>query len=177
MTRIFTARSFAAWSRVSFSPRRAPADESSEKSVRRSHTQTLAQRASENLAIHWRKCCLYETGRTDLGALLKRCRFPIVPMPKCHRISALLLAHRERRARMIEQCAQPGSESAKKTQKIWIPLFTPPPPPTYIHKEEFAKTMGQATKQHFNDVATAVQKLQAGGSKKSFSLVFQTAET
>src|SRR6266403_1947070 len=39
---------------------------------------------------------------------------------------------RERRARMIERCAQPGSELAKRIQQIWLPLFTPPPPPTYV---------------------------------------------
>jgi hypothetical protein len=54
------------------------------------------------------------------------------------------------------------------TQKIWIPLFTPPPPPTYIPKEEFAKTMGNAINQRFKDVAAAVQKLQARGGKIVF---------
>jgi hypothetical protein len=75
---------------------------------------------------------------------------------------------RERRARMIEECARPGSELARMTQKIWIPLFTPPPPPTYIPKEEFAKTMGNAINQRFKDVAAAVQKLQARGGKIVF---------
>src|SRR5207253_10040373 len=39
---------------------------------------------------------------------------------------------RERRARMIEECARPGSELQRRIQQIWLPLFTPPPPPTYI---------------------------------------------
>jgi hypothetical protein len=76
--------------------------------------------------------------------------------------------NRERRARMIEECARPGSELARMIQQIWIPLFTPPPPPTYIPTEEFVKTMGQAINQRFHDVATAVQKLRARGGKIVF---------
>jgi hypothetical protein len=69
---------------------------------------------------------------------------------------------------MIDECARPDSELARMTQKIWIPLFTPPPPPTYIPKEEFAKTMGDAINQRFKDVAAAVQKLRARGGKIVF---------
>ena len=69
---------------------------------------------------------------------------------------------------MIEECARPGSELASRIQQIWIPLFTPPPPPTYIPKEEFAKTMGDALNQRFQDVAAAVQKLHARGGKIVF---------
>jgi len=75
---------------------------------------------------------------------------------------------RERRARMIEKCARPGSELARMTQQIWLPLFTPPPPPTYIPQEEFAKSMRQAIEQRFHDVAAAVQKLRSRGGKIVF---------
>ena len=75
---------------------------------------------------------------------------------------------RERRARMIEECARPGSELQKRIQQIWIPLFTPPPPPTYIPREEFLKQMGGAIEQRFHDVAAAVQKLRARGGKIVF---------
>src|SRR5436190_20948315 len=75
---------------------------------------------------------------------------------------------RERRARMTEECAQPGSELAKMIQHIWIPLFTPPPPPTYIPKEEFAKTMEDVINQRFMDVAAAVQKIRARGGNIAF---------
>src|SRR5206468_3104597 len=75
---------------------------------------------------------------------------------------------RERRALMIEKCARPGSELARMTQQIWLPLFTPPPPPSYIPQEEFAKSMGQAIEQRFHDVAAAVQKLRSRGGKIVF---------
>jgi hypothetical protein len=74
----------------------------------------------------------------------------------------------ERRARMIEECARPGSELARMIQQIWIPLFTPPPPPTYIPKDEFEKKTGQAIEQRFRDVAAAVQKLRTRGGKIVF---------
>ena len=75
---------------------------------------------------------------------------------------------RERRARMIEECARPGSELQRRIQQIWLPLFTPPPPPTYIPKEEFGEKMGAAIEARFHDVATAVQKLRARGGKIVF---------
>ncbi len=53
-------------------------------------------------------------------------------------------------------------------QQIWIPVFTPPPPPTYIPKEKFVKTMTDAINQRFIDIAAAVQKLRARGGKIVF---------
>ncbi len=75
---------------------------------------------------------------------------------------------RERRSRMIEECARPESELQRRIQQIWLPLFTPPPPPTYIPKEEFGKKMGAAIEARFHDVAAAVQKLRARGGKIVF---------
>ena len=68
---------------------------------------------------------------------------------------------RERRARMIERCAQPGSELAKRIQQIWLPLFTPPPPPTYVPREVFMENMGKAIDARFGDTVKAVEKLRA----------------
>src|SRR5438552_991476 len=53
-------------------------------------------------------------------------------------------------------------------QQIWLPLFTPPQPPSYIPKDQFAKKMGQAIEQRFHDIAVAVQKLRARGGKIVF---------
>ncbi|MGH8099916.1 MAG: hypothetical protein ACREIW_01365, partial [Chthoniobacterales bacterium] len=75
---------------------------------------------------------------------------------------------RERRARMWEKCAEPGSELAKRIQQIWIPLFTPPPPPTYIPTDVFLKQINDAIAQRFRDVVAAVEKIRARGGKVVF---------
>src|SRR5207302_2407652 len=75
---------------------------------------------------------------------------------------------RERRARMIEECARPGSELQRRIQQIWLPLFTPPPPPTYIPKEAFMAKMKEAIEGRFRDTTAAVAKLRARGGKIVF---------
>ncbi|HXY60968.1 MAG TPA: hypothetical protein VEH26_05145, partial [Chthoniobacterales bacterium] len=74
----------------------------------------------------------------------------------------------ERRARMWEKCAEPGSELAKRTQQIWIPLFTPPPPPSYIPKDVFMAKMKDGIEKRFADTVAAVDKIRARGGKIVF---------
>src|SRR5207249_6570468 len=64
-------------------------------------------------------------------------------------------------------CARPGKLQST-VQQIWLPLFSTPPLPTYIAKDEFMAKMKKATEQRFNDVAAAVQKLRARGGKIVF---------
>jgi hypothetical protein len=152
-------------------PPGSPPMDRSEKAVRRSHTQTPAQRASQHLAMPLEEHVAFlKQEDLTLDQLLNR-----LPIP--NRPGALVpprlppyfcTVDRERRARMIEECARPGSELAKRIQQIWIPLFTPPPPPTYIPKDAFGKMMGQAIEQRFRDIASAVQKLRARGGKIVF---------
>ncbi|HZR77962.1 MAG TPA: hypothetical protein VFA58_02080, partial [Chthoniobacterales bacterium] len=75
---------------------------------------------------------------------------------------------RERRARMWEKCADPESPLAKKIQQIWIPLFTPPPPPSYIPKDVFMAGMKKGIERRFADVAGAVEKIRARGGRIVF---------
>jgi hypothetical protein len=157
--------------RLLVAPPGTPPMDRAKKAVRRFHTQTPAQRASEYLAMPLEDHVAFlKQEELTLDDLLKRLPIPNRPnaqvQPRLPPYFGTL--DRERRARMIEECARPGSELAKMTQKIWIPLFTPPPPPTYIPEKEFAKTMGQAINQRFNDVAAAVQKLRARGAKIVF---------
>jgi len=157
--------------RLFVAPPGTPPMERAEKTVRRSHTQTPAQRASQYFAMPLEEHVAFlKQEELTLDDLLKRLPIPnrpyaLVP-PRLPPYFGTL--DRERRARMIEKCARPGSGLARMIQQIWIPLFTPPPPPTYIPEEEFAKTMGQAINQRFNDVAAAVQKLRARGGKIVF---------
>ena len=151
-------------------PPGTPPMDHSEKAVRRSHNQTLAQRASQYLAMPLEgHVAFLKQEELTLDDLLKR-----LPIP--NRSYALVSPRfppyfgtldRERRARMIEDCARPG-ELQSTIQQIWLPLFSPAPPPTYIPKAEFAKHMGQAIEQRFHDVAAAVQKLRSRGCKIVF---------
>jgi len=157
--------------RMFVAPPGTPPMERGEKAVRRSHTQTLAQRASQYLAMPLEEHVAFlKQEDLTLDDLLKR--LPISNRPYAQ-VSPRLPPYfgtldRERRARMIEECAWPGSELQKRIRQIWLPLFTPPPPPTYIPKEEFGKKIGAAIEARFHDVATAVKKLRARGGKIVF---------
>ena len=156
--------------RLFIAPPGSPPMERAEKAVRRSHTQTPAQRVSQYLAMPLEEHVAFlKQEELTLDDLLKR-----LPIP--NRTYALVSPRlppyfgtldRERRERMIEECARPGKLQST-IQQIWLPLFTPPPPPTYVPKEEFAKQMSQAIEQRFHDVAAAVQKFRNRGGKIIF---------
>src|SRR6266487_6752167 len=156
--------------RLFFAPPGTPPMERGEKAVRRSHTQTPAQCASQYFAMPLEEHVAFlKQEELNLEELLKRLPIPNRPYaqvpPRLPPYFGTL--DRERRSRMIEECARPGKLQST-IQQIWLPLFTPPPPPTYIPKEEFAKKMGQAIEQRFHDVAAAVQKLRSRGGKIVF---------
>jgi hypothetical protein len=156
--------------RLFFAPPGAPPMERSEKAIRRYQTQTLAQRASQYLAMPLEESVAF-LKQDDLSteALLKELPIPNRPNaqvpPRLPPYFGTL--DRERRARMIERCAQPG-ELQRKIQQIWLPLFTPPPPPTYIPKEVFMAKMTEATETRFRDTIEAVNKLRARGGRIVF---------
>jgi len=157
--------------RLFVAPPGSPPMERTEKAVRRYHTQTPAQRVSQYLAIPLEeRVAFLKQEELTLDDLLKRLPIPNRPYAQLRpRLPPYFgTLDRERRARMIEECARPGSELARMIQQIWIALFTPPPPPTYIPTEEFGKKMGQAIEQRFRDVAEAVRKLHARGGKIVF---------
>ena len=157
--------------RLFVAPPGSPPMERTEKAVRRYHTQTPAQRVSQYLAIPLEeRVAFLKQEELTLEDLLKRLPIPNRPYAQLRpRLPPYFgTLDRERRARMIEECARPGSELARMIQQIWIALFTPPPPPTYIPTEEFGKKMGQAIEQRFRDVAEAVRKLHARGGKIVF---------
>jgi hypothetical protein len=140
------------------------------KAVRRSHTQTPAQRVSQYLAMPLEEHVAFlKQEELTLVDLLSRLPIPnrpeaLVP-PRLPPYFGTL--DRERRSRMIEECAQPGPLQSM-VQQIWLPLFSPPPLPTYIPKEAFmAKIMG-AIEARFRDTAAAAEKLRARGGKIVF---------
>lgn len=154
-----------------FAPPGTPPMIRAEKGVKRFHNQTPAQRASESLAMPLEEHVAFlKPDDLSLEALLND-----LPIP--NRPGALVppsfppyfqTEDRERRARMWEKCAEPGSELAKKIQQIWLPLFTPPPPPTYVPKEVFVAEMGRGIKKRFADVQAAVEKIRSRGGRIVF---------
>jgi hypothetical protein len=156
--------------RIFFAPPGSPPMNRAEKSVRRAHTQTYAQRASHNLGIYLEEwfACMKQDDLT-LGALLEKLPFPNrpnaqVPPPLPPYFSSI---DRERRARMVEQCARPG-KLQERVKRRWARLFTPPPPPSFIPKDVFAKRMHDAFEARFADTKALVDKLRARGGKIVF---------
>ncbi len=164
--------------RLFFAPPGSPPMERAQKAVRRSHTQTPAQRASEYLAIPLEEHVAFlKQEDLTLDELLNE-----LPIP--NRPNALVSPRlppyfrwidRERRARMIEQCAQPG-ELQSKIQKRWTRLFIPPSPPTYVPKEIFFENMKKATETRFVDTVKAVEKIRSRGGKIVFVRLPVTSE-
>lgn len=75
---------------------------------------------------------------------------------------------RDRRGRMVEQAAIIGSPLQQRVAHGWLPLFTMPPPPSFIPVEVFQKMMGGAIEQRFKDTAKHIAALRARGVKIVF---------
>ncbi|MFN2622950.1 MAG: hypothetical protein ABR611_08910 [Chthoniobacterales bacterium] len=152
-------------------PPGSPPMDRAEQGEKRYRNQTPAQRASEYLGM-WleERVAFLKPDDLSLEAFLNE-----LPIP--NRPGALVPPHfppyfqtedRERRARMWEKCAEPGSLLAKKIQQIWLPLFTPPPPPTYVPKDVFFAGMKKGIEKRFSDVAGAIEKIRRRGGKIVF---------
>jgi hypothetical protein len=148
-----------------------PLLETSEKALKRYRSQTPAQRLSHRFGMFLEEHIAFlKQEDLTLDVLLKRVPIPnrsyaqIPPMFPPY----FQTVDRERRMRMIEQCADPEGPLARKIQQIWLPLFTPPPPPTYVPREVFMEKMGKAIESRFHDTAKAVEKLRTRGGKIVF---------
>jgi hypothetical protein len=154
-----------------FAPPGSPPMERAEKGIKRFHNQTPAQRASEELGIRLEEHVAFlKPDDLSFEGLLNQ--LPIPNRPGAHVPPTFppyfQTEDRERRARMWEKCAEPGSELAKKIQQIWIPLFNIPPPPSYIPKDVFMAKMKEGIEKRFADVTAAVEKIRARGGKIVF---------
>jgi hypothetical protein len=154
-----------------FAPPGSPPMERAEKGVKRFHNQTPAQRVSEELGM-WleKRVAFLKPDDLSLDGLLNQLPIPNrpgarVPPPFPPYFQT---EDRERRARMWEKCAEPGSELAKRIQQIWLPLFTPPPPPSYIPPDVFMAKMKEGIQKRFADTVAAIEKIRARGGKIVF---------
>jgi hypothetical protein len=75
---------------------------------------------------------------------------------------------RDRRARMFAEAAVIGSPLQQEVALGWLPLFTLPPPPSFIPPEQFGAMMGRAVEQRFADTRRHIQTLRARGVKVVF---------
>lgn len=147
-----------------------PLVENSEKALKRYHNWTPAQRFSHQLGIRLEEWVAFlKEEELNLGALLAR--LPIPNRKNAHLPPDLppyfATTDRDRRARMIEACAQPGALQTR-IKEGWLPLFTPPPPPSYVPKEAFLEGMGKKIEARFVDTVAAVEKIRARGGKIVF---------
>lgn len=147
-----------------------PLVETSEKALRRYRDQTLAQRASHHLGMFLEERVAF-LKQEDLTLPMLLARLSLANRPNAQVPPTFppyfQTVDRERRTRMTEQCAQPG-DLQTRVQQIWLPLFTPPPPPTYVPKEVFMANIGKAVEARFKDTVAAVNKLRARGGKIVF---------
>jgi hypothetical protein len=154
-----------------FAPPGSPPMERAEKGIKRFRNQTPAQRASEYFGMWLEEHVAFlKPDDLSLEGLLNQ--LPIPNRPGAHVPPTFppyfQTEDRERRARMWEKCAEPGSELAKRIQQIWLPLFTPPPPPSYIPPDVFMAKMKEGIQKRFADVTAAVDKIRARGGKIVF---------
>jgi len=154
-----------------FAPPGSPPMERAEKNVKRLHNQTPAQRVSEYLGIFLEEHVAFlKPDDLSLEGFLNRLPIPNRPGARVPPTFPPYFEteDRERRARMWEKCAEPGSELAKRVQQIWLPLFTPPPPPSYVPKDVFMAKMKEGIEKRFTDTVAAIEKVRARGGKIVF---------
>lgn len=147
-----------------------PPMETSEKALKRYRNQTVAQRASHELGMRLEeRVAFMKADDLTLSALL-------VQLPIANRPNAMVpprlppyfgTLDRERRERMTERMAT-DPEFQRTVQQIWIPLFTPPPPPTFVPKDVFMANMGRAIEARFPAAAADVAKIRARGGQVVF---------
>jgi hypothetical protein len=156
--------------RIYFAPPGSPPVDRAQKAVQRYHGQTWAQRISQQLSIPLELSFAFlKQDDLSLDALLQELPIPnrpyaLVPPPLPPYFCSI---DRERRARMVEQCARPG-RLRDKVRKRWARLFTPPPPPTYVPTEKFLGEMEKAINARYDDTKMCVDKLRARGGKIVF---------
>ncbi len=147
-----------------------PPIKNSEKALKHWHGWTPAQRASHQFAmlLEERIAFLKQEDLT-LKQLLKK--LPIANRPNAQVGPAVppyfQTVERDRQVRMTDSAARPGPLQ-DRIKFGWIPLFTPPPPPSYVPREAFLKGVGEAIEKRFKDTADTVHQLQARGGKVVF---------
>ena len=147
-----------------------PPIKNSEKALKHWRDWTPAQRASHQLGMLLEEHIAFlKQEDLTLKQLLKQ--LPVANRPNAQVGPKLppyfQTVERDRQTKMFEAAARPGPLQ-ERIKSGWIPLFTPPPPPSYVPKEIFFKSVGEAIEKRFKDTAETVHQLQARGGKVIF---------
>lgn len=143
----------------------------SEKALHRTRDWNLAQKGSHRLGLELEeRVAFLKQEDLTLGQLLKRLPIPDrahaqvgPPLPPY-----FYTVDRDRRGRMFAAAAIVGSPLQQRVSTGWLPLFTAPPPPSFIPVEQFGAMMGRAVEQRFKDTQRHVATLLARGGKVVF---------
>lgn len=154
-----------------FAPPGSPPMAASEKALQRNREWNHAQRWSHALSLPLeRHLAFLQQEDLTLAKLLER-----LPIP--NRAHALVgpkfppyfyTLDRDRRARMVPEAAVVGSPLQQEVVNTWLPLFSVPPPPSFIPLDRFQQMMGQAFEARFADTAKHVATIRARGGKVVF---------
>jgi len=150
-------------------PPPSPPFQHSVKALERWHKRTYAQRSGHYLGMLLEERFAFMNEDLQLETLLGKVHVPeraAFHPPPLLPVNFSSIA-RDRRTRMWDACAQPGWLQ-DRIKYGWLPLFTPPPPPSYVPPEVFGKMMGEAIEKRFVDTAAAVKKIQARGGHVVF---------
>ena len=148
-----------------------PLVEASEKALQRYRTWNHAQRWSHHLGTLLEgKVAFLKQEDLTLGKLLEKLPFP-------NRANAMVgptmppyfyTLDADRRARMAPEAAVLGSPLQQRVAHGWMPLFSPPPPPSFIPVEQFQKMMGQAMEARFAETTKHIARIRERGGKVVF---------
>jgi hypothetical protein len=152
-------------------PTGSPPVAASEKALARYRTWNYAQQWSHRLGVRLEDHVAFlRQEDLTLAKLLER-----VPVPdRAHAMVGpkfpdyFYSLDRERRARMVPEAAIVGSPLQQRIVNTWLPLFTPPPPPSFIPLEQFQQMMGTDLEARFARTKEHVARIQARGGKVVF---------
>lgn len=150
-------------------PPPSPPYKNSLRALKRFHKRTIAQRTGHHLGMWLEEHLAFMNEDLTLEQWLNRVPVPeragFHPPPELPPNFQSIA--RDRRTRMWASCAQPGPLQ-DHVRSVWLGLFTPPPPPSYVPKDAFMAGMGKAIEQRFADTTAAVKKIQARGGRVVF---------
>lgn len=148
-----------------------PPMEASKEALDRYRNWTPAQRWSHEIGIVLeRQLAFLKQEDLTLGQMLNRIELPeragVNRPPKLPPYFYTL--DRDRRARMFEPVAIIGSPLQQRVVNGWLPLFQPPPPPSFIPAEKFGAMMGAAIEARFGQTAAHIAAIRGRGGKVVF---------